>query len=178
MQRRPTAFTLLELLVVIGVVGLLMALVIPAVFQARRRAQGAECLNNLRQLALGFRLYADAHRGRFPDDQAKPWFLQIAPDAELPEEILRCPGDPTGATRSYEWRSDRAVVPETELAGKKIDLVATSRLVLVFDQEAGWHAPDTVHAADVGGAARSFTELELEDNLLLNVSTGRLFFLP
>ncbi len=57
--------TLLELLVVVGILSLLMALTVPAVLQAREKARRAVCLNNLRQIIQGSFLYAGDFRGHF-----------------------------------------------------------------------------------------------------------------
>lgn len=65
-ERRRSAFTLLELLVVVAVIAIMAALLFPALARAKGRALGIACLNNTRQLAVGWALYADDHDGRLP----------------------------------------------------------------------------------------------------------------
>lgn len=73
MPKRMTpsgAFTLLELLVVIGIIALLAAMLVPGLSRAKTRAQAIHCMNNLKQLQLAWQLYADDH-----DD----WIVPNAP---------------------------------------------------------------------------------------------------
>jgi len=65
-MKGKTAFTLIELLVVIAVIAILAALLLPVLAGAKARARQTVCLNNLKQINLGVRMYADDHNDTLP----------------------------------------------------------------------------------------------------------------
>jgi prepilin-type N-terminal cleavage/methylation domain-containing protein/prepilin-type processing-associated H-X9-DG protein len=100
-------YTLVELLVVIGIIAILAAFLLPALSRARESARRTQCMSNLRQLGLVFRMYADENRGKWVV-RNMPYHKSYAPNAGLwssfdgvflyPEyltdpHIILCPSD-------------------------------------------------------------------------------------
>ncbi len=77
-KQRKTAFTLVELLVVIGIIALLIGILLPALNRARQAALRTQCQSNMRQWGIGLQMYVDENKGalplRVPDGSVTEWF--------------------------------------------------------------------------------------------------------
>lgn len=89
-------FTLVELLVVIAIIGVLVALLLPAVQSAREAARRMSCSNNLKQIGLAFHNYADTFQ-RFPPQ-------------DLAAAVPRCPAP----NNNFKWGWGTAILPFVE----------------------------------------------------------------
>jgi len=69
---RSTAFTLLELLVVVSIIALLMGLLVPAITKARESARRAKCMSNIHQLSVAMLAYANDNDGNYPNAGESP----------------------------------------------------------------------------------------------------------
>ena len=103
-QRRRTrfrGFTLVELLVVIAIIGVLVALLLPAIQAAREAARRSQCLNNLKQQGLAVQLHHDA-RGSYPsgrngsNPRSTSWAFAVLPYMEQQQIFNARRKDPMG----------------------------------------------------------------------------------
>jgi len=104
--RQQRAFTLVELLVVIAIIGMLIALLLPAVQAAREAARRMQCTNHLKQIGLAVHNFHDTHNGVVPlgigaNRFTGFWFL-VLPYIEQQAAYSRLEGVGNGLARNME----------------------------------------------------------------------------
>jgi prepilin-type N-terminal cleavage/methylation domain-containing protein/prepilin-type processing-associated H-X9-DG protein len=117
---KTRGFTLIELLVVIAIIGILAAILLPALSRARDAANRATCQNNLKQFGTVYKMYSGENKGMFPDVFIKvvpppngnadysslkanfgPYVMQVYPEYLTDPKISSCPSDADGSPDAW-----------------------------------------------------------------------------
>jgi prepilin-type N-terminal cleavage/methylation domain-containing protein/prepilin-type processing-associated H-X9-DG protein len=140
MKRKQTAglaggaFTLIELLVVIAIIAILASMLLPSLSKARFKAQGIQCMNNHRQLALAWRMYAEDNRDVLVYASQNPNTPQLD---------------------KYAWANDLMDFNPANQSNWNIDADITKRPLWQYNRNAGiYRCPADHSAVMVGGVSK------------------------
>ena len=151
-------FTLIELLCVIAIIGILVAMAMPAYSNFRDKTDGVKCSSNLRQIGAAVQAYVGQNDGMFPEIQTDPNHPDpgLDPQAKgllatlemygLSEDVVKCPADVRNPAfnyfkkrgTSYEWAPYVDDEPQTDpqIYSRRGQMtISPSRIVMCSDTE-------------------------------------------
>jgi prepilin-type N-terminal cleavage/methylation domain-containing protein/prepilin-type processing-associated H-X9-DG protein len=159
---RGLAFTLIELLVVIAIIAILAALLLPTLARSKQSAQATFCMNNLKQITLGWKMYANDYRGMFASNEdgdadgggggwVKGWmdFSPSNPDNTNTQNLVGPQAQLSpynSSARSYKCPSDESSV-KSSLRGGSLPRVRSYSMnnAIGFGQNHGSYLPNNIY---------------------------------
>jgi prepilin-type N-terminal cleavage/methylation domain-containing protein len=146
------AFTLLELLVVIGIAGILFTICAVALAKARQGRSQAVCATNLHNIGIAFASYCADYQDFFPAPTPTLQWEDLLREY-IHRSTFRCPADQElfdSLGSSYDWRDTGN--PATTLAGVPRMRVLRGELSLAYDVLPGWHDRDQIQVLHVNSS--------------------------
>ncbi len=139
-SEKQAAFSLIELLVVVSVIGLLMSILVPSLSKARQQARGVKCLAQLRVLGQGITMYAMENRdvlvpGRLPKIDDCHWQKDVAGGLKYRPTFLAVMGAQVGIPAFDDPKTCRT---ETDMFGEPGDRQNYSNPIFVCPQVSSW----------------------------------------
>ena len=168
----PKAFTLIELMVVIAIIGCLISLLMPSLVAVRQKADSLKCVSNMRQIGVSALLYVNDHGQRTPT--IEPWpsdpvyspsdgaqtIAQALGPYGATTAVLQCPSDLKGPNyfakegSSYQWfpgasnQNTHSITFAFPRMDNQTRTLPMSRLFLAFDYSAVHYAASNVLFGD------------------------------